>query len=131
MHLELGISGRTETVVSKDNVAESIGSGLLPVFATPMMVTLMENASSDACLPYLDEGEGTVGIHLNISHDAATPIGMKVWAESKLTAIEGRILTFEVTAYDETGEIGKGIHKRCVIQNERFMEKTKRKLEQK
>ncbi|MDO4266078.1 MAG: thioesterase family protein [Eubacteriales bacterium] len=127
MALEIGMTGRSETVVTEENTAKKLGSGLLPVFATPMMTLLMENAASELCLPHLAEGEGTVGTHLDISHDSATPIGMKVWAEAKLTAIDGRALTFEVTAYDEKGPIGKGTHQRFIIKNERFMEKAEAK----
>ena len=127
MALEIGMIGRSETIVTEDNTAQKLGSGLLPVFATPMMTLLMENAASELCLPHLAEGEGTVGTHLDISHDSATPIGMKVWAEAKLTAIDGRALTFEVTAYDQKGPIGKGTHQRFIIKNERFMEKAEAK----
>lgn len=127
MALEVGMIGRSETIVTENNTAQKLGSGLLPVFATPMMTLLMENAASEMCLPHLAEGEGTVGTHLDISHDSATPIGMKVWAEAKLVAIDGRALSFEVTAYDEKGPIGKGTHQRFIIKNERFMEKAEAK----
>ncbi|MFR1051767.1 MAG: thioesterase family protein [Oscillospiraceae bacterium] len=129
MSISVGLKGRCETVVAQENTAAAVGSGLLPVFATPMMVGLMENAAVNAVSDHLAEGEGTVGTHLDVSHDAATPIGMKVWAEAELTAVDGRALTFAVTAYDERGPIGQGIHHRFIIQNEKFMAKTLRKLE--
>lgn len=129
MSISVGLKGRCETVVAQENAAAAVGSGLLPVFATPMMVGLMENAAVNAVSDHLAEGEGTVGTHLDVSHDAATPIGMKVWAEAELTAVDGRALTFAVTAYDERGPIGQGIHHRFIIQNEKFMAKTLRKLE--
>ena len=127
MSVTVGMKGRSETLVTPENTAAAAGSGLLPVFATPMMVALMENAAVNALEGHLSEGEGSVGTHLDISHDAATPIGMKVWAEAELTAVEGRALTFAVTAYDEAGPIGKGLHQRFIIDNERFMTKAERK----
>lgn len=129
MPLTVGLKGRAETIVTAENTAAAAGSGLLPVFATPMMIALMENAAVDATSNALSEGEGTVGTHLDVSHDAATPIGMKVWAEAELTAVDGRGLTFRVAAYDESGPIGKGTHQRFVIQNEKFMAKAERKKE--
>lgn len=129
MSISVGLKGRCETVVIQENTAAAVGSGLLPVFATPMMVALMENAAVNAVSAHLSEGEGTVGTHMDVSHDSATPIGMKVWAEAELTAADGRALTYTVTAYDERGPIGKGIHQRFIIQNEKFMTKTLRKLE--
>lgn len=129
MPLTVGLKGRCNTVVTESNTAAAVGSGLLPVFATPMMVALMENAAVNATAPHLAEGEGTVGTHMDVSHDSATPIGLKVWAEAELTGVDGRALTFAVTAYDEAGVIGKGVHQRFVIQNEKFMSKTLRKKE--
>ena len=125
--LETGIQGRAETVVSEQNTAASMGSGNLAVFATPCMVALMEDASWRAVAPYLEEGQGTVGTKLSVSHDAATPMGMKVWAESTLTEIDGRRLVFEVRAYDERGQIGQGTHERFIIKLQRFLEKTEAK----
>jgi len=129
MPLSTGLKGRCETVVVQENTAAAVGSGLLPVFATPMMVALMENAAVNALAGHLSEGEGTVGTAMDLTHDAATPIGMKVWAEAELTAVDGRALTFTVAAYDEAGPIGKGVHHRFIIQNEKFLAKAQRKLE--
>lgn len=127
MSLTVGLKGRAETVVTLENTAAAVGSGLLPVFATPMMVALMENAAVNAVQDGLEEGQGTVGTRLDLSHDAATPVGMKVWAEAELTELDGRALTFSVTAYDEAGPIGKGTHQRFVIQNEKFLSKAEQK----
>lgn len=127
MFLTVGLKGRAETVVTLENTAAAVGSGLLPVFATPMMVALMENAAVNAVQDGLEEGQGTVGTRLDLSHDAATPVGMKVWAEAELTELDGRALTFSVTAYDEAGPIGKGTHQRFVIQNEKFLSKAEQK----
>lgn len=127
MSLSIGLKGRAETVVVQENTAAAVGSGLVPVFATPYMIALMENSAVNAVTPHLEEGQGTVGTHLDVSHDAATPIGMKVWAECELVEVQGRALTFSVTAYDESGVIGKGIHKRAVIQVEKFLSKVEAK----
>ena len=125
--LETGIHGRAEAVVCEQNTARAMGSGDLPVFATPCMVALMEDASWRAVAPYLEEGQGTVGTKLSVSHDAATPMGMKVWAESTLTEIGGRRLVFEVRAFDECGMIGLGSHERFIIKKERFLQKAEGK----
>ena len=129
MSISVGLKGRCETVVAQENTAAAVGSGLLPVFATPMMVGLMENAAVNAVSDHLAEGEGTVGTHLDVSHDAATPIGMKVWAESEVTEVDGKRIELKVWAYDEKGLIGQGTHQRFIVTNERFLAKTARKLE--
>ena len=122
MSIEVGLKGRFESVVTQEKTATAVGSGLVPVFATPYMVAMMENAASDSLIPCL-------ATHLNIAHSSATPVGMKVWAESVVTAVEGRKVTFEVHAYDERGEIGSGVHERFIINAEKFMAKTQSKLE--
>ena len=127
MPIEIGLKGRAETVVVPENTASAVGSGLVPVFATPFMVALMEQAASSSLVPHLDDGQGSVGIHLDISHEAATPIGMKVWAESEVIAVDGKQITFAVSAYDEVGLIGRGTHKRACITVDRFMAKTQLK----
>jgi len=127
MSIEIGLKGRAEIVVAYENTAAAVGSGLVPVFATPSMIALMEQAAATSLLPYLDEGQGSVGIHLNVSHDAATPIGMKVWAETEVTEVNGKQIVFSVAAYDEAGLIGCGTHKRALITVERFMSKVEQK----
>lgn len=125
--LEIGIRGRAEDVVREENTAKHLGSGDLSVFATPCMVALMENASLSAVAPHLEEGQSTVGTRLCVSHDSATPLGLKVWAESTLTEIDGRRLVFEVRAFDECGLIGQGTHERFLIKQQRFLEKAEAK----
>ena len=125
--LELNIRGRAESLVTEQNTAASVGSGDLPVFSTPYMLALMEEASQSSVAPYLEDEQSTVGTKLSISHDAATPVGMKVWAESCLTEIDGRRLVFDVCAYDECGVIGQGTHERFIIKRQRFLEKTQAK----
>lgn len=129
MSIEIGLKGRAETIVTTENTATAIGSGLVPVFATPHMVALMENAAYTSLLPHLSEEEGSVGTHLNVAHSAATPVGMKVWAESVVTCVEGRKVTFQVRAFDERGEIGSGTHERFIINAEKFLAKGQSKLE--
>ena len=104
--LEKGIKGRLDSVVTYEMTADYIGSGMVKVFATPMMIALMEKTCRLSVAPHLEEGQGTVGIHVNVSHVSATPQGMKVWAESELTEIDRKRLVFKVAAYDERGLIG-------------------------
>ena len=128
MSVLIGMKGRDETVVCESNTAAAVGSGMVPVFATPFMIALMEGAAAKTVLPCLEKDEGTVGTHLNVSHSAATPIGMKVWAEATVTAVEGKKITFDVVAYDEAGEIGNGTHKRVIVPTQKFLEKAYSKL---
>ena len=125
--VELGIKGYQEAVVSEDMLASNIGSGLVKVYATAMMIALMEKAAVLSVEPYLEEGQGTVGTHVNISHCSATPLGMKVHAETELIEIDRRKLTFKVAAYDERGLIGEGLHERFIIDNQKFIQKTNSK----
>jgi predicted thioesterase len=121
MSIDIGLKGRAESTVNAENTASAVGSGLVPVFATPYMVALMEHAAVNALLPYLAEGEGSVGTLLNVAHTAATPVGMKVWAEAIVTMVEGRKISFDVVAYDEVGQIGWGTHERAIIHTEKFL----------
>ena len=129
MSIEVGMKGRAEDVVREENTAQAVGSGTLPVFATPAMTALMEKAAWTSLAPYLEEGESTVGTKLEITHDSATPLGLKVWAESEVTAVEGKRIVFHVSAYDEKCLIGQGTHERFLITNDRFLAKAGRKLE--
>ena len=130
MSIETGMKGRAEAVVTQENTAQAVGSGLVPVFATPYMIALMENAAVNAVQAQLAPDEGTVGIRLDVTHDAATPTGMKVWAEAELTAVEGRKLTFAVSAFDEREKIGGGTHQRFIIKPEKFLAKTQAKVKE-
>ena len=127
MSLTVGSKGKAETVVTETNTAAAVGSGLVPVFATPYMIALLENAAVNAVQAGLEEGQGTVGTRLEVTHDAATPVGMKVWAEAELTAVEGKKLTFAVRAFDEAGPIGGGVHERFIITVDRFLAKAEAK----
>jgi len=130
MSITVGMKGRAETVVNEQNTAIAAASGTLPVFATPWMCALMEKAAWTAIAPGLNEGESTVGTGLNITHSSATPLGLKVWAESEVTLVDGKRIELNVTAYDEKGLIGKGTHERFIVTDTRFLAKTARKLEE-
>lgn len=121
--MEIGIIGKGEIVVTKDVTAAAIGSGMVDVFATPMMISLMENTCAKSVASHLQADESTVGTHVNVSHCAATPVGMKVYCESELIEIDRRKLTFKVTAYDERGLIGEGLHERFIIDSKKFQAK--------
>ena len=121
--LHIGIRGREEAVVTEDLLAKNVGSGLVRVYATAMMIALIEKAAFFSVEPYLEPGQGTVGIHVDVSHCSATPLGMRVWAETELVDIDRRRLVFKVAAYDERGLIGEGRHERFIIDNERFQAK--------
>lgn len=129
MSVAVGTKGYREEIVVPEKTAEAVGSGLLPVYATPMMAALMELTASTSVQEQLEAGQGTVGSMLNISHVSPTPVGMKVWAETEVTAVEGRKLTFSVKAYDQRGLIGEGSHQRFIIDSARFMEKCEKKRE--
>jgi predicted thioesterase len=119
--MQVGIKGKQYSDVTEANTAAVLGSGLLPVYATPAMVTLMELTASKSVEPYMEPEQGTVGTALQIKHVSATPVGIQVWCESELTEIDGKRLVFSVKAYDTAGLIGEGIHERFIINNEKFM----------
>jgi len=120
---ELGIRGRAETRVCAENTAAACASGALPVFATPFMIALMENAAHKSLEVYLEEGEGSVGTALDVKHLAATPLGMEVYAECEIIEVDRRRVVFKVEAFDEKEKIGEGIHERYVVNIEKFMGK--------
>ncbi len=128
MEIKVGLKGIVQEYVTDNNTAESVGSGGLKVFATPAMIALMEKASFIAIDECLDEGATSVGTMVNIEHVSATPVGALVTVESVVTAVEGRKISFEVTATDNAGLIGKGTHERFVVDAERFMSKTNSKI---
>ena len=126
----IGTKCRVEQVVTDKLTAQAVGSGALPVFATPFMTAMMENAALTCLQQFLDDGKGSVGIHLNVSHDSPTPIGMKVTAEAEITSVSAnsKIVEFKVTAWDEKGMISQGTHSRAIIDSERFLNKCNAKL---
>ena len=107
MELEVGLKGTAATLAERSDTALEVGSGDLLVYATPCMAALMEGAACEAIAGCLKEGQTTVGTALNIAHTSATPVGMEVRAEAEVTAVEGKVITFSLKAFDESGEIGK------------------------
>ena len=128
MEITVGMKGEVSTYVEREDTAKEVGSGDLLVYATPCMVALMEGAACEAIADVLTDTQTTVGTALNIEHIAATPVGLDVRAEATVTAVEGKVITFEVNAYDEAGQIGKGTHKRVIVNTQKFLEKAYDKL---
>ena len=127
----IGTKCQLTHTVTQELTAAAVGSGALPVFGTPFMAAMMENAALTCLQNFLEEGQGSVGTHLDISHDAPTPVGMQVWAEAEITNVSenGKMIDFKVSAWDEKGPIGSGTHTRAIIKNERFLAKCNAKLE--
>lgn len=123
--LEKGLSAQSTATVTAENTAVRMGSGDMPVFATPAMVALMENAAMLAVAGELPEGATTVGSEMNATHIKPSGLGAIVTATAVLTAVEGRKLTFNVGARDAEGMIGEGVHVRFVVDRERFLAKVK------
>ncbi len=122
--LKEGITKSMEITVAEHMTAASMSSGALEVFATPMMISYMETVSFNCAQEQLEEGFTTVGVAVNITHDAATPIGRKVRFDCKLEHIDRRKLTFSVIATSDNGTvIGKGMHDRFIVETEKFMNK--------
>lgn len=123
MEVKIGTEYTAETIVDNSNIASAVGSGLVDVFATPMMIALMELAASECIKPFLEDGQASVGTNVNVSHNAATPVGMKVFATAKVTLVDRRRVEFDVVMRDEAGEIGRGTHARFIIDKDKFMSK--------
>jgi predicted thioesterase len=128
MEITIGMKGEAWTDVEKEDTAQIVGSGSLLVYATPCMVALMEGAACEAIAEVLAEDQTTVGTALNIEHISATPVGLEVHAEATVTAVEGKVITFDVKAFDEVGEIGHGTHKRVIVNSQKFLDKAYMKL---
>src|SRR5262245_39428240 len=126
-----GQTGMTEIIVGPEHTAPFVGSGRIAVLATPVMINLIEAAALAAVEHLLPAGHQSLGIQLDISHTAATPMGLRVTATAEVAQIEGRIITFRVTARDELGPIGGGTHRRVVVSVSRFDERVQRKLTRK
>lgn len=122
MELKVGLKARVEKIVTEDDTAIKFGSGEVRVFATPMMIGLMENAALKAVDCQLPQGHATVGTHLDVKHLAATPVGMSVYAEAELIEIKGKKLVFNVVAYDAMDKIGEGQHTRYIIELDPFIQ---------
>lgn len=118
-----------ELTVTDDLLACHVGSGIVQVYATPMMIALMENTACECLNPFLDEGETSVGVMMNTTHDAATPAGMKVHVTAEIIAVDRKKVSFSIIAEDEKDVIGKASHDRFVVNKEKFESKAQSKLQ--
>jgi predicted thioesterase len=123
--MNIGLSYTATTTVNQNNTALALGSGDMEVFATPAMVALMENAAMNAVAPHLEAGQTTVGTQITTSHIKASALGATISATATLTAVDGRSLTFAITAREGENIIGEGVHTRFIVDRERFLAKLK------
>jgi fluoroacetyl-CoA thioesterase len=125
--IRAGLTGSSDLVVAVEHTAPRVGSGRIAVLATPVMINVIEAAALAAVEHLLPEGHQSLGIHLDVRHFAATPVGLKLTATAEVVEVDGRTITFKVVARDEREEIGGGTHQRVVVNVERFDERVKRK----
>ena len=125
--VHVGATHEAVDTVMDTNTAAAVGSGSLPVYATPAMAALMERAAAELCAAGCPEGWTTVGTEIAIRHKAATPVGLTVRAVAEVTAVDGRAVSLKVTAYDAREEIGAGTHTRFAVAVEKFMAKAEGK----
>ncbi len=126
--VKINFSYVSEDTVTSSKLASSVGSGIADVYATPMMVALMENSAMNCLDEFLEDGESSVGIKISTTHVSATPVGMKVKAEAEIKAVDGRKVDFKIIAYDESGVIGEADHTRFVVNTKKFIEKANNKI---
>ncbi len=119
--LRIGLSGSASMLVTEQRLATFVGSGDVPVFASPMLIALMEAAAVDCLKGHLPDDYQSLGVHLDVTHSAPTPLGLTVTATATLKAIDGRKFTFDVAASDGVDRIGSGVHTRIVVDTARFM----------
>ena len=124
----IGLTGAAEDSVTAENTALAVGSGSLKVLATPAMICLVERAAAALVEKNLPPESTSVGIAINIKHTAPSPIGMNIRAEIKIVAVDGRKVIFDVAAFDERGEIGRGSHERFIVDRKNFQTKADAKL---
>jgi fluoroacetyl-CoA thioesterase len=123
-----GLSGTAELIVTAEHTASFVGSGRIAVLATPVMINVIEAAALAAVEHLLPVGHQSLGIHLDVSHTAATPVGLRVTASAEVLRVDGRTITFRVEARDPFEAIGGGTHQRVVVSVERFDARVQRKL---
>ena len=123
-----GLTGTSEIVVGPEHTAPFVGSGRIAVLATPVMINVIEAAALNAVEHLLPAGHQSLGIHLDVGHVAATPVGLRVTATAEVVGVEGRTITSRVEARDEIETIGGGTHQRVVVSVERFDERVQRKM---
>ena len=125
--LTIGVKGTAEIVVGEQHTASIVGSGRVHVLATPVMINLIEAAALAAVEHLLPPGQQSLGTHLDVRHFAATPVGMRIAAEAELIKIDGRLLTFRVTAADAIETVGDGTHERVVVTLDRYAQRVQKK----
>jgi fluoroacetyl-CoA thioesterase len=123
----VGAKGKFEQIVETKHLASQLDPSLAAVLSTPTMVAMMEQAAIEAIKPFLDAGESSVGMTIEVSHTAATPPGHRTRAEAEVTKVEGRRLEFSVRAFDDVEQIGSGSHRRAVIDATKFNDRLKPK----
>lgn len=128
MEITVGLKGTAEALVERADTALEVGSGSLLVYATPCMAALMEGAACEAIADILPDDKTTVGTELLLSHTSATPVGLEVRAEAEITEFDGKVITYHIDAFDESGKIGEATHKRVIVSLQRFLEKAYSKL---
>ena len=128
MEIAPGLQGTVELVVGEEHTAPSIGSGKVRVLATPVMINLFEAAALKAIEHLLQPGYQSLGTHLDVHHVAATPVGMRVRAVAEVTKVDGRTVTFKLSASDQTDQIGHGTHQRVVVNVAKFDARVQKKL---
>ena len=124
----IGTRCQVQQVVSDELTAQAAGSGALPVFGTPFMIGMMENAALTCLQTFLPDGQSSVGTFMDVRHTSPTPVGMTVTAEAELYDANERTIMFKVRAWDETGPIGEGTHTRVIVDTEKFLKKCNAKL---
>jgi fluoroacetyl-CoA thioesterase len=127
-NIDLGLKGTAQLIVRPEHTAPFVGSGRIAVLATPVMINLIEAAALNAVEQFLPPGHQSLGIHLDVSHVAATPVGLQVTATAEVVSVEGRTITFHVEAHDTVETIGDGTHQRVVVSVSRFDERVQRKV---
>jgi len=125
--LRAGLTGSAKLVVAEEHTAPQIGSGRIRVLGTPVMINLMEAAALDAVERFLPDGHQSLGIELEVSHVAATPVGMRVEATAEVTQVEGNRIDFHIEAHDEVDLIGKAVHRRIIVNVARFDKRVQKK----
>lgn len=128
LDIPVGATGSATLIVTDEHTAPRVGSGLIRVLATPVMINLIEAAALNACEQLLPAGHQSLGTRLDVSHVAATPVGMHVTATAEVLRIEGRHIFFKVVAHDERDLIGEGLHDRVVVDVERFDKRVQEKM---
>lgn len=123
-----GTIGTATLVVAPEHTAPRVGSGRIAVLATPVMINCIEAAALAACEHLLPAGHQSLGIHLDVRHIAATPVGMSITAEAEVVRVEGRTIYYRVAVHDEKELIGDGLHERVVVNVERFDARVQKKL---